>query len=111
MTAIFCSLCQSLPTSQYSLLALVGQTQYKADRADLRYESEAGIRAKISLFTVGSGTFDTVQIKPSAKIRNGYKDLLPEADYVVLASVRDTDAIVMSSDLLRKQSLSAGTIF
>ena len=32
-------------TSQYSLLALAGQTQYKADRADPRYESEAGICA------------------------------------------------------------------
>src|ERR1700730_841599 len=41
------------------------------------------------------------KIKPSATIRNGYKGLLPEADYVVLASVRDTDAIVMSSGLLR----------
>jgi hypothetical protein len=64
-------------------------------------DPERYVNLAISLFTVGSGTFGAVQIKPSAKIRNGYKGLLPEADYVVLASVRDTDAIVMSSDLLR----------
>ena len=56
----------------------------------------------ISLFSTGAGQLGAAFVRPSAKIRQGYRvDLLPEADYVVLASVRETDAIVMSSDLLR----------
>jgi hypothetical protein len=56
----------------------------------------------ISLFSTGAGSFGATVVQPSEKIRQGYRsDLLPEADYVVLASVRDADAIVMSSDLLR----------
>jgi hypothetical protein len=52
------------------------------------------VRCAISLFKFGYGTFAATQITPSAKIRSGYKGFLPEADYVVLASVRDSDAIV-----------------
>jgi hypothetical protein len=56
----------------------------------------------ISLFSTGRGQFGAAQVTPSARIRRGYRvGRLPEADYVVLASVRETDAIAISSDFLR----------
>ena len=56
----------------------------------------------ISLVSTGAGRFGATLVTPSAKIRQGYRiGLPPEADYVVLASVRETDAIVISSGFLR----------
>jgi hypothetical protein len=56
----------------------------------------------ISLFHTGCGTLNGAQITPSTKILRGYSaGLLPEADYVVLASLRETNAIAYSSEFLR----------
>ena len=57
----------------------------------------------ISLFTTGSGALPGKgMVRASAKIQGGYiRDLLPEADYVVLATLRGTDAIAYSPDYLR----------
>jgi hypothetical protein len=56
----------------------------------------------LSLYSRGFGQLGATQVVPSTTILGGYRvGLLPEADYVVLASVRDTDAIVISSNLLR----------
>jgi hypothetical protein len=60
------------------------------------------VRLAISLVTTGAGQFGSAMVTPSAKIRQGYRvGMPPEADYVVLASVRDTDAIVISSGMMR----------
>ena len=60
------------------------------------------VRFAISLFSSGTAMFGLTQVTPSETIRNGYRaNVLPEADYVVLASVRDTDRIVIETDMLR----------
>ena len=65
-------------------------------------DPERYARFAISLFTTGTGQLGVGQITPSMTICNGYqKGLMPEVDYVVLASIRDSDAIVLSLAPLR----------
>jgi hypothetical protein len=60
------------------------------------------VRFAISLVSTGTGPFGAALVTASAKIRRGYRvGLPPEADYVVLASVRETDAILISTSFVR----------
>lgn len=65
-------------------------------------DPEKYARFAISLFTTGTGQLSNTAITPSDTIRNGHRsDLLPEVDYVVLASIRGSDAVVLTLEPLR----------
>jgi len=64
-------------------------------------DPERYVRFAIALLTTGTGQLGVAQITASTTIRNGYQRFLPEADYVVLASIRDSDAVILSLEPLR----------
>lgn len=67
-----------------------------AKRDPVRY-----VQMALDLFETGRAHWGTNELAPGIIIRKGYKNLTPQADYVVLASVRDSWAIVLESDTMR----------
>jgi hypothetical protein len=67
-----------------------------AKRDPVRY-----VQMALDLFETGRAHWGTNELAPGIIIRKGYKNLTPQADYVVLASIRDAWAIVLESDTMR----------
>jgi hypothetical protein len=67
-----------------------------AKRDPVRY-----VRTVIQLFKTGHANWGSVELEPGLLIRNGFKNLTPEADYIILASVRGTAAIIIQEPTLR----------
>ncbi|MGB6745228.1 MAG: hypothetical protein WBE38_16390 [Terracidiphilus sp.] len=67
-----------------------------AKRDPVRYVNTA-----LQLFETGRSNWGTTELAPGILIRKGYNNLTPEADYLLLASIRDAWAIVLESDTMR----------
>ena len=56
----------------------------------------------VQLFRTGKGLIDRLEVEPGFFIQNGYDaEALGECDYVVLASVRNSAAVLLGDNLVR----------
>lgn len=82
-----------------SLTTLCGPVALVVDvakRDPVRY-----VRTAIDLFQKGHAAWGSFELAPGLLVRNGFNKQTPEADYVVLASIRDTAAIIIGEPTLR----------
>ncbi|MGA7341117.1 MAG: hypothetical protein WBX18_10995 [Terracidiphilus sp.] len=81
---------------QTTLCGVVALVVDLAKRDPVRYA-----RTAAQLFETGRSKWGNTELAPSLLVRTGFKSLTPQADYIMLASIRDTWAIIIGNETIR----------